>query len=102
MVYKAKNEQGKSRDYLEAMIAQADKVNINSQEQALVFLALRNNGQKEAAAELMEKIKKEGKAASVAKIEQLIDYAENSESAPSDLENDNGIVKQIIEVGQSL
>lgn len=97
MVYKAKNEQSKSRDYLEAVIAQADKVNINSQEQALVLLAMKNNSQKAAAAELMEKIKKEGKAASVVKIEQLIDYAESSESAPSDLENDKGIVKRIIE-----
>jgi tetratricopeptide (TPR) repeat protein len=97
MVYKARNEQSKSRDYLEAVIAQADKVNINSQEQALVLLAMKNNGQKAAAAELIEKIKKEGKAASVVKIEQLIDYAESSESAPSDLENDKGIVKRIIE-----
>lgn len=102
MVYKAKNEPSKSREYLEAVIAQADKVNINSQEQALVFLALKNNGQKEAAAELMEKIKKEGKAASVVKIEQLIDYAENSDAATIDLKEENGIVKQIIEVGQSL
>ncbi|WP_339922985.1 DUF5107 domain-containing protein [uncultured Cyclobacterium sp.] len=102
MVNKARNNQQQFSKYMEAVISQADKLNINSQEQALVILALKNTGHEAAANDLTEKIKKEGSPSAVTKLEKLLDYASNNGKVISDTENDNGIVQKIIGATQPI
>ena len=87
---------------MEAIIAQADILSINSQEQALVILALKHTGQENAASDLIEKIKKEGSPSAVTKLEKLLDYTSNNGKVISDTENDDGIVHKIIGATQSI
>jgi len=102
MVNKARNNQQQFSKYMEAVISQSDKLNINSQEQALVILALKNTGKEDAASVLMDKIKKEGTLSAVADIEQLLDYAANQGALMPDGMKDNGIVNKIIGATQSV
>jgi tetratricopeptide (TPR) repeat protein len=97
-VSKAKNNRQQLSQYMDAVIAQGANLNINSQEQALVILALNSTGQKDAANILMNKIKHEGRPSAVEQIERLTGSSELLISQ----NKDSGLVEKIIEASQSI